>query len=81
MEKITTATGKTVDCDYFVPFPPAGMLTLKVYGLSLVEVLGIFSDSAETKTLCFGNQTAEGYTSFVAIGPAGDGCRVMLRKE
>lgn len=81
MEKITTATGKTFDCDYFNPFPPANQVNIRVLGVSLVQAATIFSNPAETVQLWFGNQYLAQHTKVVAIVPETDAIRVVLGKE
>ena len=44
MEKILTANGKSFNCDYFNPFPPAGQVNFRVVGASISEVATVISD-------------------------------------
>lgn len=81
MEKVTTATGKTFDCDYFNPFPPAGQVNLRVLGVSLVEAATVFSNPAETVQLWWEKQYLAQHTKVVAIVPEGDAIRIVLGKE
>lgn len=81
MEKLTTATGKTFDCDYFNPFTPANQVNLRVLGVSLVEAATVFSNPAETVQLWYGNQYLSQHTKVVAIVPEGNAIRVVLGKE
>ena len=81
MDKLKTATGKTFDCDYFNPFPEAGQLNLRVLGESLVTVVTVFSDPAETTQLQWGRETATQYTKFIAMNAEGSAVRVVLGKE
>ena len=81
MEKVTTATGKTFDCDYFNPFPPANQVNLRVLGVSLVEVASVFGNPAETVQLFYEGQYLAYHTKVIAIVPEGDAIRVVLGKE
>lgn len=81
MEKLTTATGKTFNCDYFNPFPPAGQVNLRVLNASLVEVASVFGDPSETVQLWCGDQYLAHHTKVVAIVPEVDAVRVVLGKE
>ena len=81
MDKLTTATGKKFDCDYFNPFPPASQVNLRIFGTSLVEVATVFGNPSETVQLWCGEQYAAQYTKLVAIVPEGDAIRVVLGKE
>ena len=81
MEKVTTATGKTYNCDYFNPFPPVGQLNLRVLNAAISDVAAVFSDPKETVQLMFENMYAAQYTKLVAIVPEGDAIRIVLGKE
>lgn len=81
MEKVTTATGKTFDCDYFNPFPPANQVNIRVLGVSLVEVASVFGNPAETVQLFYEGQYLAHHTKVFAIVPEGDAIRVVLGKE
>lgn len=81
MEKVTTATGKQFDCDYFNPFPPAGQVNLRVLNVSLVEVASVFGNPAETVQMWYGNQYLSHHTKVIAIVPEVDAVRVVLGKE
>ena len=81
MEKLTTATGKRFDCDYFNPFPPAAQVNIRVLGVSLVEVASVFGNPTETVQLWFGNQYLSQHTKVVAIVPETGAVRVVLGKE
>ena len=81
MEKLTTATGKTFDCDYFNPFPPASQVNIRVLGVSLVEAATLFGNPVETVQLWYGNQYISQHTKVVAIVPEGNAIRVVLGKE
>lgn len=81
MEKLTTATGKTFDCDYFNPFPATNQCNLRVLNTLLATVATVFSNPAETAQLwCEGVYAAQ-YTKLVAIIPEMDAVRVVLGKE
>lgn len=81
MEKITTATGKKFDCDYFNLFPARDRLYIQVSGLSLVEAAVVFGNPAETVQLWFEEQYVSHYTKVISIGPVGDAVRISLGKE
>lgn len=81
MEKLTTATGKTFECDYFNPFPPANQVNIRVFGINLVEAATVFSNPAETVQLWCVNQYLSQHTKVVAIVPEGDAIRIVLEKE
>lgn len=81
MDKLTTATGKTFDCDYFNPFPPASQVNIRVLGVSLVEAATVFGNPAETVQLWYGSQYLSQHTKVVAIVPEGDAIRIVLGKE
>ena len=81
MDKLTTATGNTFDCDYFNPFPPAGQVNIRVLGISLVKAATVFSNPAETVQLWCGDQYLSQHTKVVAIVPEGNAIRVVLGKE
>lgn len=80
MDMLTTATGKTIQCDYFNLRPEAGRLRVQVAGIDIASASAIFSDSQETMQLSFGNVHAVGYTEMVSVMPAGDEIRVLLRR-
>lgn len=81
MELLKTATGKTFDCDYFNPFPPAGQINLRVLNTLLTTVATVFSNPQETVQMWCGEQYAAQYTKLIAIVPEGDAIRVVLGKE
>lgn len=80
MDMLTTATGKTIQCDYFNLRPEAGRLRVQVAGIDIASAATIFGDSQETMQLSFGNVHAVGYTDLVSIMPAGDEIRILLRR-
>lgn len=81
MEKLTTATGKSFDCDYFNPFPPANQVNLRVLNMSLANVAVVFGDPKETEQLWYEGQYLAHHTKVVAIVPEVDAVRVVLGKE
>lgn len=81
MDMLTTATGKTIQCDYFNLRPEAGRLRIQVAGIDIASAAAIFNNSQETMQLSFGNAHAVGYTEMVSIMPAGDEIRVLLRRS
>ena len=80
MEKLKTATGKTFDCDYFNPFPPAGQVNIRILNSSFSEVAAVFSNRKETEQMWHGNQYLALYTKLMAIVDDGDAIRVVLGK-
>lgn len=81
MGRMTTATGKTFDCEYFNFFAPAERLYVRVQNSSLVEVASVFGNPAETVQLYYGKEYRAHYTRVIAIVPEGDAIRVTLGKE
>lgn len=81
MEKLTTATGKAFDCDYFNPSPATTQCNLRVLNTHLATVATVFADQKETVQLWCDGAYAAGYTRLVAIVPEGDAVRVVLGKE
>lgn len=81
MDQLKTATGRTFNCDYFNPFPPAGQVNIRILNTSLVEVVTVFSDPSETVQLWYGDQYLAHHTKVVAIIPEADAIRVVLGKE
>lgn len=81
MDKMTTATGKSFDCDYFNPFPPVGQLNLRVLNSDITTVAGVFSNPTETVQLYWGEVYAAQYTKLIAIVPEGNAIRIVLGKE
>ena len=81
MEKVTTATGKTFDCDYFNPFPPASQVNLRILGVNLVRAASVFGNPAETVQLFYAGQYLAQHTKVIAIVPEGDAIRIVLGKE
>lgn len=81
MEKLKTATGKTFDCDYFNPFPPAGQVNINVLNASVADVATVFSNPAETVQIWCGEQYIANHTKLLAIFPEGTAIRVVLGKE
>lgn len=81
MEKILTANGKSFNCDYFNPFPPAGQVNFRVIGTSISEVANVFSDPKETSQLWYGQEYLAYHTKLIAIVPEGDAIRLVLGKE
>lgn len=81
MEKVTTATGKTFDCDYFNPFPQANQVNIRVLGVSLVETATVFGNPNETVQLWYDKQYLSHHTKVIAIVPEMNAVRVVLGKE
>lgn len=81
MDKLTTATGKKFDCDYFNPFAPAAQVNIRIVNSNLVEVSSVFGNPAETVQLFYGKEYLAHHTKVIAIVPEGDAIRVVLGKE
>lgn len=81
MDQLKTATGKTFDCDYFNPFPPANQVNLRVLNMSLANVVKVFGDPVETVQLWYEDRYLAQHTKVVAIVPETDAVRVVLGKE
>lgn len=81
MEKLTTATGKQFNCDYFNPFPAVGQCNIRVLNTPLVTVATVFGKPEETVQLWCDGVYASEYTRLIAIVPEGDAIRVVLGKE
>lgn len=81
MEKLITARGKAIDCDYFNPFPPLGQVFIRVLGLSLSETVSIFGNPAETVAMKWGDQYVAYHTKVINITPEGNAIRLTLGKE
>lgn len=80
-DNMQTATGKAYLCDYFNPSSHTGQIQLRVVGVPLVEVATVFGDPAETVSMTYGIQKANGFTRLLAIAPEGAAIRVVLKKE
>lgn len=81
MEKLVTAKGKEINCDYFNPFPPLGQVFFRILGISLVDAVAIFSNPSETITLRCGEEYVAHHTKIVNITPEADAIRLTLGKE
>lgn len=81
MDKVTLASGRQFDCDYFNFFEPANEINISVVGDSLIEVASVFSDSAQTKQIWFGKEYFSSFTKLKAIIPGSGTIRVVLGKE
>lgn len=81
MDQLKTATGRTFNCDYFNPFPPAGQVNIRILNTSLADVATVFSNPSETVQLWYGDQYLANHTKVVAIVPEVDAIRVVLGKE
>lgn len=81
MEKVTTATGKSFDCDYFNPFAPAAQVNIRIMHSNLVEVASVFGNPIETVQLFYSKEYLAHHTKVVAIVPEGEAIRVVLGKE
>ena len=80
MEKLKTATGKTFNCDYFVPFEPADRITIRVHNIDVVTAATVFSNKNETVQLWCEGEYVANHTKMIAIGPEGDVIRIVLGK-
>ena len=81
MEKVTTATGKTFDCDYFNPFAPAAQVNIRILNSNLVEVASVFGNPAETVQLFYEKEYLAHHTKVIHLAPEGEAIRVVLGKE
>ena len=81
MEKLQTATGRKISCDYFNPNQSVPQVDIQIYGVSVAEAASIFSDRRETEQLWYGNQYLAHYTRLVAIIPSEKSIRIVLGKE
>lgn len=81
MEKLVTATGKDLDCDYFNPFSPVRQVNIRIRNASITKVAEVFSNPAETVSLTVDGQKLNNYTKLVAIVPEGNAIRVVLERE
>lgn len=81
MERLKTATGRAINCDYFNLFEPAQQLSIQLYGLSVDNAKTIFADKAETAELTFAGLSVSGYTNVVAAFAIGQSVRIVLGKE
>lgn len=81
MDQLKTATGKSFDCTYFNPFPPAGEVNISIVNASFVTIASVFSNPAETVQLYYMDQYLAYHTKLIAIVNDGDAIRVVLGKE
>lgn len=81
MEQLTTATGKKFDVVSFTRLSVPEQLYIRVVNSTLVNVVTVFSNPAETVQLRFEGEYAAQYTKLVAVIPEGDAVRVVLGKE
>ena len=81
MEKLQTATGRKISCDYFNPHQPVPQVDIQISGVSVAEAASIFSDTRETEQLWYGKQYLAHYTRLVAIIPSEKSVRIVLGKE
>lgn len=81
MEKLTTATGKKFDCDFFTNNSTRGTAHIRITGADLMTVAKVFSDPKETVQLWWEGMYLSQYTKLMAIIPEGNVIRVNLGKE
>ena len=81
MEKLKTATGRELNCDYFNLFARAGRLYIQVTDESLATIATVFSNPEETVQLWCGGKYVSQYTQLRAIMPVDGGIRITLGKE
>lgn len=81
MEQLTTATGKKFDVVSFTRLSVPEQLYIRVVNSTLVNVVTVFSNPAETAQMWFEGEYAAQYTKLVAVIPEGDAVRVVLGKE
>lgn len=80
MTKITTATGRTFDSDYFVELKSQSILFLRVLNTDQSIVNNVFQNANETSCLACANRTAFGYINLNSILKEGDAFKVVLSK-
>lgn len=80
MENLVTATGKMYQCDYFNLSDWTRQGDIRLLGMSVVDVVSVFSDPAETAKLRCGVDIAEGFTIFLGLRVEGAATRVILGK-
>jgi hypothetical protein len=81
MEKLVTATGIEMVCDYFNPFSPVRQVNIRIRNASVARAAEVFSNPAETVSLTVGGQKLNNYTKLIAIVPERDAVRVVLERE
>lgn len=81
MEKLTTATGKKFDCDFFANNPASGIAHIRITGADLLTVAKVFGDPKETVQLWYEGMYLSQYTKLAALVPEGNVIRVNLEKE
>lgn len=81
MDKVKTATGKEFDCDSFNYSPALNRAYIRVLHSSLVTVAKVFSNSAETAQLWYGDMYLSQYSELLSIKPEGDAIRIALRRK
>lgn len=78
MEKIKTATGREFDCEFLSVITEPPRAYIRIANESLVKVVSVFSDPAETAVMQYADQQITQYTKLVAITPEMDAVRVVL---
>ena len=81
MKNLVTATGKMYQCDYFNLSDLTNQGDIRLLGMSVVDVVSVFTDPAETSKLRCGVDMAEGFTEFLGLRIEGAAIRVILGKE
>ena len=78
MEKIKTATGKVIDCDFAVTIPSPPQLFLNLYNITFVQAAAVFSNANETIQLWHENRYFAHYTKLLSVAQDGDMIQVTM---
>lgn len=78
MDILVTATGKEIKVSGVTHDDFLQVIHCKVCEMPLTEIAVVFSDSAETQTMTYGDTTYEGYTHLKAISPMSEWVNVMM---
>ncbi len=70
-----------MDCDYMGHSERHRQTTIRVLNASMVDVVKVFSDPAQTASMAFENEYAAGFTKLLAVIDEDDAMRVVLGKE
>lgn len=81
MDKITTATGKEFDCDFFSSIPEPPRLYLNIVNTTFARVAEVFFNPTETMQLRCGRYYFAQFTRLVSISPGNGAVQVALAKE
>lgn len=81
MDKLTTATGKTFDCDVLSVIGNPQICYIFLPGLSILDAARIFYDKRETNILYYGDYTITGFTQLQDVSLINNSVRITLGKE